>query len=140
DRDRRDDRRRLRQLSLLNVSAVSTASRSPRRVALTRSTGAFRRFTLLAVGSLVLIAVGGALGLMVGSHHVPADVVIDALTGYDPGIDDHCIVILSRLPRTAVALVVGLALGLAGCLMQSVTRNPLADPGLLGVNAGASAA
>lgn len=46
----------------------------------------------------------------------------------------------SRLPRTVLALLVGLALGLAGALMQSITRNPLADPGLLGVNAGAAAA
>ncbi|WP_433223832.1 FecCD family ABC transporter permease [Dactylosporangium sp. CS-047395] len=45
-----------------------------------------------------------------------------------------------RLPRTVLGLLVGLALGLAGALMQALTRNPLADPGLLGVNAGASAA
>ena len=45
-----------------------------------------------------------------------------------------------RLPRTALAVVVGAALGLAGGLMQALTRNPLADPGLLGVNAGAALA
>ena len=45
-----------------------------------------------------------------------------------------------RLPRTALGLLVGVALGLAGALMQALTRNPLADPGLLGVNAGAAAA
>ncbi|GGM54162.1 FecCD family ABC transporter permease [Dactylosporangium sucinum] len=45
-----------------------------------------------------------------------------------------------RLPRTALGLAVGAALGLAGALMQALTRNPLADPGLLGVNAGAAAA
>ena len=43
-----------------------------------------------------------------------------------------------RGPRTVLALVAGAALGLAGALMQSLTRNPLADPGLLGVNAGAA--
>jgi len=45
-----------------------------------------------------------------------------------------------RLPRTVVGLVVGAALGLAGAVMQGLTRNPLADPGLLGVNAGAATA
>jgi iron complex transport system permease protein len=45
-----------------------------------------------------------------------------------------------RWPRTLLALVVGAALGLAGALMQSLTRNPLADPGILGVNAGAAVA
>jgi iron complex transport system permease protein len=45
-----------------------------------------------------------------------------------------------RLPRTLLGLLAGLALGVAGALMQALTRNPLADPGLLGVNAGASAA
>lgn len=44
-----------------------------------------------------------------------------------------------RIPRTLIGLAVGAALGLSGALMQSVTRNPLADPGLLGINAGASA-
>lgn len=45
-----------------------------------------------------------------------------------------------RLPRTVLAIVVGVGLGLAGALMQAITRNPLADPGLLGINAGASLA
>lgn len=45
-----------------------------------------------------------------------------------------------RIPRAAVLVVVGVGLGLAGALMQSITRNPLADPGILGVNAGASLA
>ena len=44
------------------------------------------------------------------------------------------------MPRTLLGLAVGVALGLAGALMQALTRNPLADPGLLGVNAGAAAA
>ena len=43
-----------------------------------------------------------------------------------------------RLPRTALGLVAGAALGVAGALIQAMTRNPLADPGILGVNAGAA--
>ncbi|WIM93725.1 iron chelate uptake ABC transporter family permease subunit [Actinoplanes oblitus] len=58
----------------------------------------------------------------------------------DTGSPYYRIVHEMRLPRTLLGLVVGLALGLAGAIMQALTRNPLADPGLLGINAGASAA
>jgi iron complex transport system permease protein len=57
-----------------------------------------------------------------------------------PACDDHLIVRSLRVPRTLLGVGVGAALGLAGGLMQGVTRNPLADPGLLGVEAGASLA
>jgi ABC-type Fe3+-siderophore transport system permease subunit len=53
---------------------------------------------------------------------------------------DAVVVLEQRLPRTLVLVVVGAALGVAGALMQSLTRNPLADPGILGINAGASLA
>jgi iron complex transport system permease protein len=52
-------------------------------------------------------------------------------------VNDHLIVHSLRIPRTLVGLMVGVSLGLAGTVMQGVTRNPLADPGILGVNAGA---
>jgi len=64
--------------------------------------------------------------------------VIDALVDMDEELTDHLIVRELRLPRTVLGLLVGAALGAAGALMQGVTRNPLADPGLLGVNAGAA--
>lgn len=109
-------------------------------VPLARTTTPARRFALLAVASTLVLATAGVLGLAVGSHPVPVRTVLEAIVDFDPTIDHHLIVIRSRLPRTVLALVVGAALGMAGTLMQSVTRNPLADPGLLGVNAGASAA
>ena len=52
----------------------------------------------------------------------------------DPTNDDHLIVRSLRVPRTVIGLMVGTALGAAGTLAQGLTRNPLADPGLLGVN------
>ncbi len=78
------------------------------------------------------------LSLAIGSKPVPLGHVIDALTAYDGRIADHVIVRDQRIPRTVLAILVGLGLGVAGALMQALTRNPLADPGLLGVSAGAS--
>ncbi|WP_413727280.1 Fe(3+)-siderophore ABC transporter permease [Sodalis sp. RH19] len=84
----------------------------------------------------VLLALLMAASLFIGAKTIPADQVLPALTGACRSPD--CIIILeSRLPRTLAGLLVGIALGLSGALMQTLTRNPLADPGILGVNAGA---
>jgi iron complex transport system permease protein len=86
---------------------------------------------------LILLIVAMALSMLVGAKTVPASVIVDALTGTCQSAD--CTIIRdARLPRTLAGLLAGGALGLAGALMQTLTRNPLADPGLLGVNAGAS--
>ena len=98
------------------------------------SSGA-RRGVLLAGSLLVLLALA-VTSLFVGSGSIPARTVVEALTGAGTGTDE-LLVRDYRLPRTLLALLVGLALGLAGVVMQALTRNPLADPGLLGVNAGA---
>ena len=65
--------------------------------------------------------------------------VVDALRGHDAASSDHQ-VIVNRVPRLLAGLLVGAALGLAGTIMQGIARNPLADPGLFGVNAGAALA
>ena len=62
-----------------------------------------------------------------------------ALTQFDPANGDHAVV-HARIPRTVLGLLAGGALGLAGAAMQGVARNPLADPGIIGVNAGAALA
>jgi iron complex transport system permease protein len=92
-------------------------------------------FGLLLLGTaLVLVAL---LSVAVGARSVGLGTVVDALRDYQPGDEDHQ-VIANRLPRLVAGLLVGAALGLAGAIMQGVARNPLADPGLLGVNAGAA--
>ena len=93
----------------------------------------------LLVGVLIVLLAALA-SLLVGSHAVPMAVVFDALYQPDLHNDHHLIVRELRVPRTLVALLAGLALGAAGTLMQALTRNPLAEPGLLGVNAGAALA
>ncbi|NLV56820.1 MAG: iron ABC transporter permease [Acidimicrobiales bacterium] len=90
---------------------------------------------------LVVVAVGvAALSIAIGTRSIAPSDVLDALVRFDPLNDDHLIVRDLRVPRTILAFAVGGALGLAGGVMQGVTRNPLADPGLLGVNAGAALA
>lgn len=92
----------------------------------------------VAVPSLLLILLLAiALSLLTGAKSLPGAVVVDALFGTCQSVD--CTIVLdARLPRTLAGLLAGAALGLAGALMQTLTRNPLADPGILGVNAGAS--
>lgn len=89
-----------------------------------------------AVVVLVLLA---AASLAVGAREVPLATVWQALTSFDPGNGDHAVV-QARIPRTVLGLLAGGALGLAGAAMQGVARNPLADPGIMGVNAGAALA
>ncbi|MDU4662637.1 MAG: Fe(3+)-siderophore ABC transporter permease [Enterobacter hormaechei] len=86
---------------------------------------------------LLLLILAIALSLLVGAKPLPASVIVDALSGTCQSAD--CTIVLdARLPRTLAGLLAGGALGLAGALMQTLTRNPLADPGILGVNSGAS--
>lgn len=92
--------------------------------------------TACAVAALVLALIIVA-SLALGSRHIEPSVVWDALR-YGGQTQDARVVLSLRVPRTLAALVIGAALGLAGSIMQAVTRNPLADPGVLGVNAGAA--
>ncbi|MEU4190401.1 iron chelate uptake ABC transporter family permease subunit [Kribbella sp. NPDC026611] len=99
-----------------------------------------RRSTLVLglVGCLVLLCLVCLLSIAIGSKQIPLATVIDALRHYNEADTDHVIVRSLRVPRTLIGLMVGAALGLSGALMQGVTRNPLADPGILGVNGGAA--
>ena len=87
----------------------------------------------------VALAAAVLLSLAVGSRNMPLLDVLGVLVS-DDGSEAAAIVRELRLPRTLIALVVGAALGLAGAQLQGLTRNPLADPGLLGVSAGAALA
>jgi ABC-type Fe3+-siderophore transport system permease subunit len=94
-----------------------------------------RLFGLIA--ALVVLLALLVLSVMIGSTAIPPSVVWEALVHPSAAIDQFAILDY-RLPRTIVGLVVGVALGLSGALIQALTRNPLADPGILGVHAGAS--
>lgn len=95
-----------------------------------------RLLWLLAVSAVLVLLM--ALSLIIGSREVGFDDIIAALGGSMDSIGEASVA--KRIPRTVLAVIVGGALGLAGGVMQGVTRNPLADPSILGVNMGASLA
>ncbi|GAA2564700.1 iron complex transport system permease protein [Neomicrococcus aestuarii] len=97
------------------------------------------RSGLIGVALLLALVAALALSLTVGARTTTLPTVLEALTSADPGNGDHAVV-LARIPRTITGLLVGAALGMAGAGMQGIARNPLADPGVLGVNAGAALA
>jgi iron complex transport system permease protein len=120
---------------------TSTATRPPQgplSAAVSTSPGALRRRRVLVVlGLLVLLTMVALASLAVGAKPIPIGAVWDAI--WSPTGTENDIVVRSlRVPRTMLGIGVGIALGLAGTLMQGHTRNPLADPGLLGVEAGAA--
>lgn len=98
--------------------------------------GPRRRATGLIAAAGVLSALLAA-SLLIGSAAIAPSVVWEALVRPAAEID-HFAIRDFRLPRTVVGLFTGMALGVAGALIQALTRNPLADPGILGVHAGAS--
>ncbi len=97
------------------------------------------RRVLGVVAIVCALAAVVAASVAVGANPLPLDTVAAVLRG--GGSDESRFVVEQlRVPRTVVGVVAGVALGLAGALMQAFTRNPLADPGILGVNAGAALA
>ncbi|GAA2720891.1 FecCD family ABC transporter permease [Actinocorallia aurantiaca] len=94
-----------------------------------------RRVVILA-GSLLLLVAMAVASVCVGAQAVAPAEVLRAFTDYS-GSTEHLIVRDIRGPRTLLAVCVGAALGTAGALVQTLTRNPLAEPGILGVTGGA---
>ncbi len=101
------------------------------------ASGGKRAACLLA--AVVALAILAGASLAIGARGIPLVTVWEALTSFDPANGDHAVV-HARIPRTVLGLLAGGALGLAGAAMQGVARNPLADPGIMGVNAGAALA
>ncbi|NIJ05965.1 FecCD family ABC transporter permease [Frigoribacterium faeni] len=122
------------------TTTLPGSARAPRTVARTRT----RVVALVGAAALLVLAV--LLSLGVGARPVALADVVDVLAGLLPGgaaptgvaPADVAAVLDLRLPRTAAALVAGAGLGVAGAVVQAVTRNPLADPGILGVTAGSA--
>ncbi|KRA50719.1 FecCD family ABC transporter permease [Devosia sp. Root635] len=107
---------------------------APATIVTTR--GAALALGLLCLAVAVLLV--AFLSITVGARPITLEAVWTALTAFDPDSTDHRIIWELRLPRTVIGLAVGAALGLSGAVLQGATRNPLADPSILGINAGAA--
>ncbi|WP_224389732.1 iron ABC transporter permease [Pseudonocardia sp. ICBG1293] len=100
-----------------------------------------RRRRLAAAGLATALLAVAALGLLVGARPLAPGFVLDVLTGsVDRTTPEALVVTEVRLPRTVLAVLAGAALGVAGVLAQGMTRNPIAEPGILGLNTGAALA
>jgi iron complex transport system permease protein len=103
-------------------------------VATPRRPVAARLAWLGVAGAALLLAAAASVAF--GSRVVSLHEIVTAFTGTEDGIGQAAV--LGRLPRTILALLVGATLGLAGTVLQAITRNPLADPQVLGITSGAS--
>lgn len=112
--------------------AVTEITAAPSRRSSTRALG------LIPLTLVLVLAL--ACSMFVGSRSIPPAEVLYFLFNPDPADNVSQVIWQSRVPRTLLVLLAGAALGVAGGLMQAVTRNPMTDPGILGVNAGASLA
>lgn len=97
----------------------------------------------LATGFIVLLgalAVVCFFSITMGARGVGLSTIWKAFTDYDPSAPSETVIRELRTPRTLIGILAGAALGLSGTILQGVTRNPLADPGIMGINAGAATA
>ncbi|WP_454121426.1 FecCD family ABC transporter permease [Kosakonia sp. Marseille-Q7440] len=98
------------------------------------------RVSIAALGLLLLVIIAAIAHLGLGARYIAPPTVVQALIAFDPHNFDHRVIISLRLLRLVAALFTGGALGVAGALLQSVIRNPLGEPHILGLNAGAALA
>lgn len=115
---------------------MKTGVRSPERTWPSRPWAAL----LVLVGGLAAILFSIAVSISVGAADIGLATVWDALFDYDAQQTAHAVVRDLRLPRSLADVLVGAAFAVAGAIMQGMTRNPLADSGLLGLNAGSTLA
>lgn len=93
--------------------------------------------TVILFGGIALLVLGLALSISVGAADIKLSTVWEAVFQFNPDLTQHQIIQELRLPRALAGALVGACFAVAGAIMQGMTRNPLADSGLLGINAGA---
>ncbi|MDR7085594.1 iron complex transport system permease protein [Aeromicrobium panaciterrae] len=95
----------------------------------------------LAVGLAILVGVLAVVcffSITLGARGVGPTTIVKAFLDFDPNSASETVIREIRVPRTLIGIFAGAALGLSGAILQGVTRNPLADPGIMGINAGAA--
>lgn len=96
-----------------------------------------KKFVLVIILCLALLSIIAMFSISLGVKRIAFSKVMEVIFGND--LDSiEATIILQRIPRTVFGILAGGALGISGALMQSITRNPIADPSILGVNTGAS--
>lgn len=121
------------------LEALKSAENGPQLYVRARTRAGKGQQPAWLLAAVVVLAVVCGASLAVGARGLSLETVWQALTQFNPA-DGHHAVVHARIPRTLLGLLAGAALGLAGAAMQGVARNPLADPGIIGVNAGAALA
>ncbi|MCD2137644.1 FecCD family ABC transporter permease [Salinicoccus halitifaciens] len=94
-------------------------------------------YLMTIIISFILLASAFILSLVTGSVELSLRDAVNAFIAFDPSDNGHIIIREVRAPRAAAAAIAGAAFAVAGAVMQAVTRNPLAEPGIIGLNAGA---
>lgn len=97
-----------------------------------------KRYPIILTVTIIMLVAVLLMSFLFGAKETSIQMVYNAIFHYNPKIEDHNILREIRIPREIGAVFVGMALAVSGAVMQGVTRNGLADPGLLGLNAGAS--
>lgn len=101
----------------------------------------WRSAALLCAGIVIgfgLLGLTAILSIAFGAAEISPHTVVEAIFAFHPENTQHLIIQTLRIPRAAVAIMVGASLAVAGAIMQGLTRNPLADPGILGIETGAA--
>ncbi|OIK11681.1 iron ABC transporter permease [Bacillus sp. MUM 13] len=93
--------------------------------------------TLILTAGMLALLFGVAFSISVGAADIDLKTVWSAIFSYNPDMPKHTIIRELRLPRSLADVIVGAAFAVSGAIMQGMTRNPLADSGLMGLNAGA---
>ncbi len=94
---------------------------------------------VIVLGGTLAVGVAATLSLLIGTQSVAPSDIVAALLG-NPVNEQVSGIVDSRIDRTLIGLVVGAAVGICGVVLQGLTRNPLAEPGILGINSGAALA
>ena len=96
------------------------------------------KFSVFLAAGIAAVILAAALSVLYGSTQIPFAKILQAIVAPDWNDQQQIIIRELRIPRTIGDILVGAAFAVAGAIMQGVTRNPLADSGLLGINAGVS--
>ncbi|WP_291581453.1 FecCD family ABC transporter permease [Clostridium sp. UBA6640] len=100
----------------------------------------FKRYSTVIVVSIILILVSMYISISNGTYDISIKDLIDTIFRINPDPNNDLVIFEFRLPRVVIGALVGFGFGIAGTVIQGITKNGLADPGILGINAGAGMA